>query len=251
MSKYVFNSLISHVFIIGFLYATVLISRVTSNTQHDAYTPTSNVWIFSLTSDLNSLNHRGQPKQSQINIYTGGSKTRNHARSGIAIIKHGNQRHAEGIKLNPNVTIFQSEAKAVCEAAQWLRLNRLDSENYVRIFTESQATIQALNNPHVTSKLIEDTITQLNLLGKTIKSLSIHWIEAHKGHTGNEKADEMARAAEFRTIMDELIDRVCQTKTLGSLLYTMDMATTDNMQNDKNTLPTTWQKQNEKIAKTW
>ena len=76
----------------------------------------------------------------------------------------------------------------------------------MRIFADSQATLQALHNPHVTSKLIDDTITQLNLLGKTVKSLSIHWIEAHKGHSGNEKADEMARAAEFRTIMDESID---------------------------------------------
>ena len=36
--------------------------------------------------------------------------------------------------------------------------------------------------------------------------MSIHWIEAHKGQAGNEKADEMARVAEFRTIMDESID---------------------------------------------
>ena len=93
-----------------------------------------------------------------------------------------------------------------CEAALWFKLNRMESENYVRIFTDSQATPQALHNPHVTSKLIEDTITQLNQLGKTVKSLSIHWIEAHKGHAGNEKADEMARAAEFQTIMDETID---------------------------------------------
>ena len=69
----------------------------------------------------------------------------------------------------------------------------MDSENYVRIFTDSQATLQALHNPHVTSKLIEDTITQLNHLGKAVKSLSIHWIEGHKGHAGSEKADEMAR----------------------------------------------------------
>ena len=44
---------------------------------------------------------------------------------------------------------------------------------YVRIFTDSQATLQALHNPHVTSKLIEETIAQLNLLGQTVKSLTI------------------------------------------------------------------------------
>ena len=70
----------------------------------------------------------------------------------------------------------------------------------------SLQTPKPLHNPHVKSKLIDDTITQLNLLGKTVKSLSIHWIEAHKGHAGNEKADEMARTAEVRTIMDESID---------------------------------------------
>ena len=139
------------------------------------------VWEKRYKCDLNSLKHRGQPKQSQINIYTDGSKTRNHAGSGIAIIKHGNLRHTESIKLNPNVTIFQAEAKAIFEAARWFRLNRLDSENYVRIFIDSQATLQALHNPHVTSQLIDHTITQLNQLGEVVKSLSIHWIEAHKG----------------------------------------------------------------------
>ena len=130
-------------------------------------------WDKAFQCNLNSLNHRGLPKQSQINIYIYRRKyNQKHAGSGIAIIKHGNLRHTESIKLNPNVTIFQPEAKAICEAARWFRLNRLDSENYVRIFTDSQATLQALHNPQVTSKLIEDTITQLNLLGNTVKSLS-------------------------------------------------------------------------------
>ena len=71
------------------------------------------IWERNFNCDLNSLNHRGLPKQSQINIYTDGSKTPNHAGAGIAIIKHGNLRHTESIKLNPNVTIFQAEAKAI------------------------------------------------------------------------------------------------------------------------------------------
>ena len=66
------------------------------------------IWERNFKCDLNSLNHRGLPKQSQIKIYTDGSKTRNHAGACIAIIKHGNLRHTESIKLNPNVTIFQA-----------------------------------------------------------------------------------------------------------------------------------------------
>ena len=52
----------------------------------------------------------------------------------------------------------------------------MESENYVRIFTDSQATLQALHNPHVTSKLIEDTIAQLNQLGETVKSLGDQYL---------------------------------------------------------------------------
>ena len=80
------------------------------------------VWEKHFKCNLNSLNHRGQPKQFQINIYTDGSKTRNHTGSGIAIIKHGILRHTESIKLNHNVTIFQAETKVIYEAAQWFRL---------------------------------------------------------------------------------------------------------------------------------
>ena len=47
---------------------------------------------------------------------------------------------------------------------------------------------------------ISTFITELNHLGKKVKSLCIYWIEAHKVHAGNKKADERARAAEFRTI---------------------------------------------------
>ena len=119
------------------------------------------IWEQNFKCDLNSLNHRGLPKQSQIIIYTDGSKTRNHVGDDIAIIKHGNLRHTESIKLNLNVTIFQAEAKVICEAALWFKLNRTESENYVRMFTDSQATLLALHNPNITSKLIEDTINQL------------------------------------------------------------------------------------------
>ena len=126
------------------------------------------IWERNFKCNLNSLKHRGLPKQSQINVYTDCSKTRNHAGAGIAIIKHVNLRHTESIKLNPNITIFQAEAKAICEAALWFRLNRVESENYVKIFTDSQATLQALQSPHVTSKLIKETLNQLNQLGKSV-----------------------------------------------------------------------------------
>ena len=89
------------------------------------------IWDKKDTCDMNSMNHRGQPKQPQTNMYTDGSKTINYVGAVIAIIKHGNLKYTESIKLNPNVTIFQAEAKAICEAARWLRLNHNNTEKYV------------------------------------------------------------------------------------------------------------------------
>ena len=115
------------------------------------------------------MQQRGLPKQTQINIYTDGSKTKTHVGAGFAILKHGNQKYTESIKLNINTTIFQAEVKAIHEAAIWLRLNKTDSELYVKIFTDSQASLQALHNPQITSKLVENTVFQLNLLGNDCK----------------------------------------------------------------------------------
>ena len=175
------------------------------------------------------MNHRGQPKLSQINIYTDGSKTKNHAGAGIVIIKHGNLRHTESIKLSPNVTIFQSKAKAICKAAIWFKLNRNGQWSLYQNLHRLPSNITGTKHPHTTSKLIEDTITQLNHLEEEVKSLSIHWIEAHKGHAGKEKADQMAREAEYRTIIDESIDwgsRLWQKENIGSMLLNMDQRMT-------------------------
>ena len=92
---------------------------------------------------------------------------------------------------------------------------------------------------HVTSKLIEDAITQLNDLGKTVRSLSIHWVEAHKGHAGNEKGDEMTRAAEYRKLIDDSIDTPVgydKKYIMGRMLCTMDkiLPETRHKQNQKN-----------------
>ena len=68
-----------------------------------------------------------------------------------------------------------------------------DEDRYVKIFSDSRAAIQALNSPTVTSQLVKNTISTLNLVGGKTDRLEIAWIKAHVGHWGNERADELAR----------------------------------------------------------
>ena len=74
----------------------------------------------------------------------------------------------------------------------------LNSENltkfkYIKIFTDSQATLLALNTTDVTSKLVLQTKVALNELAKKTRRVTIVWIKVHVGHEGNELADELAK----------------------------------------------------------
>ena len=66
---------------------------------------------------------------------------------------------------------------------------------YIKIFSDSQAAILALNSNTVTSSLVKQTIITLNTLADSTERLELCWIKAHVGYDGNERADQLAREA--------------------------------------------------------
>ena len=66
--------------------------------------------------------------------------------------------------LGQNVTVFQSEVYAIQKASEILREVDTDS---VTIFTDSQAALNALAKMQVDSKLVQNCVLELNILGKT------------------------------------------------------------------------------------
>ena len=66
---------------------------------------------------------------------------------------------------------------------------------YIKIFSDSQAAIKALDSNVITSLLVKQTNEALNKVANKAARLEICWIIAHIGHECNERADQLAREA--------------------------------------------------------
>ena len=141
-----------------------------------------------------SLSSHKLPALTQVNIYTDGSKTDSHVGAGYTIFINGRETEASSIKLSTNATVFQAEIIAIREAVKSFNHLRQDDLQYVKILTDSQAAFFALASTQFTSKVVKETILELNKLGEHLNRLEIVWIKAH---TGNERADNLARDAVY------------------------------------------------------
>ena len=119
------------------------------------------IWHKLSTINVDSFLKFNLPIQSQINVYTDGSQTE----SGYVILR-GNNTIKEGMRGLPDEsTVFQAELMAIQTAMVDLAEILGDQDNYIKIFSDSRAAIQALKSTTVTSQLVKSTITAINLGG--------------------------------------------------------------------------------------
>ena len=68
-------------------------------------------------------------------------------------------------RLPDEATVFQAELMAI-KLAMFDSAGQLqEDDRYVKLFSASRADIQALNSNIITSQLVKDTISALNLVG--------------------------------------------------------------------------------------
>ena len=92
--------------------------------------------------------------------------------------------------------MFQAEIIAIREAVKEFQTKLQIDHKYVKIFTDSQAALQALSSNDYTSRIVKETCLELNKLKQLVVRLELVWIKAHVGYKGNERADELARNAD-------------------------------------------------------
>ena len=64
---------------------------------------------------------------------------------------------------------------------------------HYKFYVDSQASLRALRKRQITSRLVLETVNNLNLLAER-GTVNFVWVRAHKGNTGNERADALAKA---------------------------------------------------------
>ena len=91
-------------------------------------------------------------------------------------------------------TVFQAEIAAINHACQYIIANYTElGTKYIKILSDSQAAILALNNPRITSKSVLEALENMETLALKCTTLTLAWIKAHVGLEGNEQADQAAK----------------------------------------------------------
>ena len=118
-----------------------------------------------------------------------------HVGAGYVVYINAKEEITGSIKLSQNATVFQAEIIAIKEAVKTYIQEKKDEYQFIKIITDSQAAFHALASTTYTSKVVKETILELNKLGEMVTRVEVTWIKAHAGHKGNERADELARQA--------------------------------------------------------
>ena len=82
----------------------------------------------------------------------------------------------------------------MCAILACVQLLSTEQDQPIAICSDSQAALNALQSPKITSSLVADTVTKLKELS-LFNSVHLLWVPGHSGVEGNEMADILAKQA--------------------------------------------------------
>ena len=111
--------------------------------------------------------------------------------------------HSNHYKLPPYATVFQAEVEAINQGARFvleivkptttnLQMYGNLSTHEIHFIGDNKASLHAITNRLAKSQTVLNCTRNLSKLNTTYTTI-LHWIKAHVGHEGNEKADALAK----------------------------------------------------------
>ncbi|KAL7726428.1 hypothetical protein ACLKA6_004568 [Drosophila palustris] len=127
-------------------------------------------------------------RRNELSFYTDGSKTEEGTAAGVYA---SDPAVHLSVRLPDLCSVFQAEIYAVWQAIKLIYTLEGPARN-ISIYIDSQAAIKALSTNTVKSKLTRNTAAALNQCQH--HSIRLVWVPGHLEVSGNEMADECARA---------------------------------------------------------
>ena len=96
-----------------------------------------------------------------------------------------------------SATVFQAELIGIKTGCEFFFDNSEHKPKYVKIISDSQAALLALNNNTFTSTTALDAAEAISNLAWIATKVTLAWTKAHVGTEGNEAADHTGKQAAY------------------------------------------------------
>ena len=126
-----------------------------------------------------------------LQAYTDGSKDKDKVGAVVVVLVAGDIVIRDMQRIHGQCSVFQAELQAIQLAVKYFNAQPPASISAYLIFSDSQAALEALSVDEVTSQLVLNTITELNLLD----NVRLSWVQGHGDCLGNNLVDQLAKQA--------------------------------------------------------
>ena len=113
------------------------------------------------TEESSLLGRKSKYLDSEITIYTDGSKIGGKVGSGFVVFK---RKKVIFFQNADEATVFQAELYAIFLAGRYIQSTQKGQYKYIKIYSDSQAAILALDKNEIYSQLVMDTIQVWELI---------------------------------------------------------------------------------------
>ncbi|XP_063539417.1 uncharacterized protein LOC134748560 [Cydia strobilella] len=127
-----------------------------------------------------------------VRIFTDGSRLEGGVGASLSIWKGETETKAHKLALSRYCTVYQAELLALCRAT---REAKKYAEKSYGVYSDSMAALQTIQNHSCLHPLAVEARENLKAMSLQGKVVTLHWIKAHAGLEGNERADELAKGA--------------------------------------------------------